>query len=111
MGVDEWCGFVIVPVPDSAAIRVSPVTGTSADPSKLVGSWEPTRKGYRVLVAVDDGRTLERGDVFPVNLVVNEMYADRIRRAGQLAVSGGGGWVYLRGDREHEMSAVIAEVS
>jgi hypothetical protein len=111
MGVDEWCGFVIVPVPDSAAIRVTPVTGTSADPSKLVGSWEPTRKGYRVLVAVDVGRTLERGDVFPVNLVVNEMYADRIRRAGQLALSGGGGWVYLRGDREHEMSAVIAEVS
>jgi hypothetical protein len=109
IGVGQWCGFLIVPVPDSDAIRVSPVNGTSADPSKLEGSWERTRKGYRVLVTVDVGRKLERGEVFPVNLIVNEMYADRIRRMGQLALSGGG-WVYLRGDREHQMSAVIAEV-
>jgi hypothetical protein len=28
------------------------------------------------------------------------MYADRVRRAGQLVWSGGNGWVYLQGDRQ-----------
>jgi len=42
-----------------------------------------------------------RGGVrFPFDLLVNEMRPDRLRRAGQLVWSGGGGWVYLRGDRQ-----------
>jgi hypothetical protein len=32
------------------------------------------------------------------DLAVNEMRPGRLRRAGQLVWSGGGGWVYLRGD-------------
>jgi hypothetical protein len=32
------------------------------------------------------------------DLAVNEMRDERQRRAGQLVWSGGGGWVYLRGD-------------
>ncbi|UCD23987.1 MAG: heparinase II/III family protein [Gemmatimonadota bacterium] len=110
IGLDEWCGFLVVPVPESDVIRVSPVAGTPADCCKVSGWWEPTKKGYRVLVAVDVGHSLKLGDEFPVNLVVNEMYADRARRMGQLVLSGGGGWVYLRGDREPSGSAVIAEV-
>ena len=39
------------------------------------------------------------GDEIGFDLIVNEMYSDRTRRAGQLVWSGGGGWVYLRGDR------------
>jgi len=35
-----------------------------------------------------------------LDLVVNEMRPGRLRRAGQLVWSGGGGWVYLRGDRQ-----------
>ena len=35
------------------------------------------------------------------NLIVNERSADRERRRGQLVLSGGGGFAYLRGDR-HE---------
>jgi hypothetical protein len=42
--------------------------------------------------------------------VVNEMQPGRERRAGQLALAGGGGWVYLRGDRESWVNAVRAEV-
>jgi len=46
-----------------------------------------------------------------VQVVVNEMYADRTRRAGQLVLSGGAGAVYLRGDREHPANAAAAEVT
>jgi hypothetical protein len=40
------------------------------------------------------------GDRIPFDLLVNEMLPGRLRRAGQLVWSGGGGWVYLRGDRQ-----------
>jgi hypothetical protein len=33
-------------------------------------------------------------------LLVNQMLPERLRRVGQLVWSGGGGWVYLRGDRQ-----------
>ena len=46
-----------------------------------------------------------------MNMVINEMYPWRERRAGQLVLSGGGGWVYLRGDRERPDRAIVAEVS
>ena len=51
-----------------------------------------------------------RGDQFRFNLVVNEMRTGRERRAGQLVFVGGGGWVYLRGDREPISMAPVAEV-
>ena len=63
-----------------------------------------------MVVAVDLGVQPEFGQSVPVNFVVNEMYSKRKRRAGQLAMSGGG-WVYLRGDREHAASALLGEVS
>jgi hypothetical protein len=62
-----------------------------------------------MLVAIDLGLQVERGSRIPVNVVVNEMYSNRERRAGQLALSGGG-WVYLRGDREHPAASLVAEV-
>jgi hypothetical protein len=40
------------------------------------------------------------GDVLGFDLLVNEAHPGRLRRAGQLVWSGGGGWVYLRGDRQ-----------
>jgi hypothetical protein len=108
--VDGWQGFLLVPVPGSPAVRVRPVAGTAADPDRLTASWLPLSDGYAVLVQFNLGREARRGDEIPVNLVVNQMLPGRQRRAGQLALSGGGGWVYLRGDREPPGSAVIAEV-
>ena len=35
-----------------------------------------------------------------VALIVNEMLPGRMRRVGQLVWSGGGGWLWLRGDRQ-----------
>jgi hypothetical protein len=111
IGVGGWSGYLAVPNPDSETVRVNPVRGTMADSRRAKGTWWRAERGYRILVSVDVGRKLVRGEKLPVNLIVNEMYPHRLRRAGQLAFSGGGGWVYLRGDRESPSSAVIAEVS
>jgi hypothetical protein len=35
-----------------------------------------------------------------MDLIVNEMATGRMRRRGQLVLSGGGGWIYLQGDRQ-----------
>jgi hypothetical protein len=111
VGAEGWIGFLAVPDPDSQIVRMNAVRGTMADSTRAEGWWQRTERGYRILVSVDVGRNPVRGDELPVNLIVNEMYPGRTRRAGQLALSGGGGWVYLRGDREHPSSALIAEVS
>ena len=36
---------------------------------------------------------------FAMEIIVNERPPDRARRRGQLVLSGGGGFAYLRGDR------------
>jgi hypothetical protein len=63
-----------------------------------------------MLVSCDVGEQIKPGHELPVNVVVNEMLPGRMRRAGQLALVDGGGWVYLRGDRESSVTAAIAEI-
>ena len=75
-----------------------------------MGSWRRTEQGYVMLLSFETGGELRKGDTVPLNVVVNEMRPMRSRRAGQLALGGGGGWVYLRGDRESPDSAVLTEV-
>ncbi len=103
-----WRGYVVVPEHGGGTVRISPVAGTPADCATVSGEWRPTDQGYVVILRIDLGRALRAGEAVPVNVIVNEMYADRERRAGQLALSGGGGWVYLRGDREDPFQAVLA---
>ena len=107
---DCWSGYLIVPELRSNSTRIRSVAGTDMNAAAVTCSWCRTSDGYRILALVDIGRELQRGDRVPVNLVVNEMWSGRARRSGQLVLSGGGGWVYLRGDREASSSAVIAEV-
>lgn len=111
VGTNGWSGYLVVPDPDSGDVRVTAVAGTAGDAATVRGSWCRTDDGYRVLLLVDVGRELRGGDRVPVNLVVNEMRRGRVRRSGQLVLSGGGGWVYLRGDRESPSTAAIAEVT
>jgi len=110
VGGDVWQGYLLVPDPDSESVRVAVVAGTAGDASRVRASWARTGDGYSMLVAIDLGAQLQVGRQIPVNLVVNEMYSKRKRRAGQLALAGGG-WVYLRGDRENPASALLGEVS
>ena len=110
VGTGSWQGFVAVPDADSKQVHVRSVAGPVGDVGAVFGEWRPTEHGYSIVVVVDVGRRLHVGDILSVNLVVNEMYPDRERRAGQLALSGGGGWVYLRGDRESPGWGVMAEV-
>ena len=67
----------------------------------VTGAWQPTGTGYSMALRVALPEWGPRGgDAVGFDLIVNEMHPDRLRRAGQLVWSGGGGWVYLRGDRQ-----------
>jgi Carbohydrate family 9 binding domain-like len=103
LGPDEDpYGFLIVPDPEDGAIRVRTASGCAGDPAMVSGAWAATDSGYVVTLALElpgwDTRTFR--DRVGFDLLVNEMLPDRDRRVGQLVWSGGGGWVWLRGDRQ-----------
>ncbi len=100
-----WLSQLVI----AALFLRSTAPGRAPNPAER-SSWHgflrvphPDSESVRVATVAGEGVRI------PVNLVVNEMYPDRERRAGQLALSGGG-WVYLKGDREHPSSALLAEV-
>jgi hypothetical protein len=94
-------GWLAAPDPRSDAVSVLPVASTAARPGQAEGRWSEADGGYVVTLRI-------RPDPWPpgpadepprFDLAVNEMRPGRMRRMGQLAWTGGGGWVYLRGDR------------
>lgn len=94
-------GWLVVPDPDSDAVRISAVSDGASDPAGVEGKWARTEEGYTISLA------LPQRDWPPVpteavgfDLLVNRMEPDRRRRSGQLVWTGGAGWVYLRGDRQ-----------
>ncbi len=93
--------FVIVPDSDGG-LRARPVPGTSGDPAAVRGAWQATDTGYRVTLGFPWPEWLRAyvGGRVRFDLIINEMLPGRVRRAGQLVWSGGGGWVWLRGDRQ-----------
>lgn len=103
-----WDGYVVLPDLESDRVRVRAVAGTAGAAECVTGTWRRYEQGYEMLIACRTGRAFQRGDPFQFQFVVNEMRRGRERRAGQLAL-GGGGWVYLRGDRESPSGAVAAE--
>jgi hypothetical protein len=74
----------------------------AGSPDMVQGTWAPTDQCYRVTVAITPPgwSDIQLEDEIGFDLLVNEMRAERQRRAGQLVWSGGGGWVWLRGDRQ-----------
>jgi hypothetical protein len=92
----------VVPSADGGTLIARAVRGLAGSPEMVDGFWAPTEQGYRLTFSVQlpgwsDVRT---GDEIEFDLLVNEMQTGRLRRAGQLVWSGGGGWVWLRGDRQ-----------
>ena len=97
-------GYLIVPNLDGHTVRAS-MTSDSREGENLAavrGSWRRTDRGYCVTVAVPwpAGAYAHAGGRVNFDLIVNEMLPGRLRRVGQLVWSGGGGWVWLRGDRQ-----------
>jgi hypothetical protein len=93
-------GFLVALGTDGR-LRVHGATGTSGTPEMVTGQWQPTDSGYRLtLAAALPGWEPRGGDTIAFDLLVNRMEPGRERRSGQLVWSGGGGWVYLRGDRQ-----------
>jgi hypothetical protein len=104
-------GFLIVPSADDGAIRVRTASGTSGDEAMVRGAWRPTESGFTISVAVAISEWTPRpGDEIGFDLLVNRIEPGRERRSGQLVWSGGGGWVYLRGDRQDPASFGVLEL-
>ncbi len=104
-------GFLVVPSGDDGAIRVRAATGTSGDPAMVRGAWQRTGPGFTISVAVTIPEWTPRpGDEIGFDLLVNRMEPGRDRRSGQLVWSGGGGWSYLRGDRQDPESFGVLEL-
>ena len=101
-GAPWTLGWLIVP---STPVRTTPlVAGQQATPDV---SWVKTGSGWRMMIHIPQ-RLLPAVDgriVF--DLVVNERPAHRERRRGQLVLSHGSGFSYLRGDR-HDSSRAFA---
>ncbi len=104
-------GFLIVPSGDDGTIRIRPASGTSGDAGMVRGAWQPTESGFTISVAVAIPEWTPRpGDEIGFDLLVNRIEPGRERRSGQLVWSGGGGWVYLRGDRQDAASFGVLEL-
>jgi hypothetical protein len=105
-------GLLVVLADEDGRVRVSGVTGTAGRPEMVEGGWRSTETGYAITLRVSLPDWSPRGgDELGFDLLVNEMHPGRLRRAGQLVWSGGGGWVYLRGDRQSSDALGVLELA
>jgi Heparinase II/III-like protein len=104
-------GFLVVLADEDGALRVHPTTGCAGALEMVAGAWQRTDAGYSMTLRIGVPGWQGRGGVrIPFDLLVNEMRSGRLRRAGQLVWSGGGGWVYLRGDRQSATALGMLEL-
>jgi hypothetical protein len=110
VGRDRWMGVIALPSFASGAVRHAGVAGTASFPGPVTGTSRRTDAGYEMWLRLPTGHPWRRGDRVRFTVTVNEMVPGRERRSGQLAMAGGG-WVWLRGDRESPDEAVEAEIA
>jgi hypothetical protein len=104
-------GFLVALAGEEGELRVRPTEGATGAPEMVQGSWQRTESGYRLTLAVSLPEWQPRtGDRIGFDVLINRAETERLRRAGQLVWSGGGGWVYLRGDRQDPASFGILEL-
>ncbi len=91
-------GLIAVPDPQSDKLAVRIISGEGI----VQARWRHSDTGYLVLLSLAPSwwDAVARGDQLGFDVLVNEARPGRQRRAGQLVWSGGGGWVWLRGDRQ-----------
>ena len=107
----QW-GVLMVPEP-GGSVRMRPIGVATRAPVEASATWEETDDGYRLTMALvppfwNDAVFARK---LRFDLIVNEMRPGRERRAGQLTWSGGGGWVWLRGDRQDASRLGILELT
>jgi hypothetical protein len=109
---DEIHGLLILPSTVGGGLIVRSVAGTDAGGDTVRGGWQTTETGYALTVAISPPgwSQFHAGSEIGFDLLVNQMLPDRVRRAGQLVWSGGGGWVWLRGDRQDPARFGILEL-
>jgi hypothetical protein len=99
-GWERPAAWLAVPEYPEPHVRIRVVDGARTD-VPLVAGWSSESRGYAMrfeipLSALGEERELP----LALDLIVNEMATGRVRRRGQLVLSGGGGWTYLQGDRQ-----------
>jgi hypothetical protein len=109
------CVWLFVPE-SQPQVRVSRRHGGEADTppeSEPSAQWHVIPGGWSMTMRLP--RRLGAGPPFThflLDVIVNEIAPGRERRRGQLVLSGGGDWIYLRGDRQspaHFLPFVIAD--
>ena len=104
-------GFLIVPSGENGSIRVQGASGTAGDAGMVRGAWQPTDGGYTISLGIALPEWEPRpGQEIGFDLLVNRIEPGRERRSGQLVWSGGGGWVFLRGDRQDPSALGLLEL-
>jgi hypothetical protein len=104
-------GFLVVLSDEAGGVRVQVTPGNAGTPDMVTGAWRRSETGYAVTLRIAPPEWNSRGgDALGFDVLVNEMRPGRLRRAGQLVWSGGGGWVYLRGDRQPAESFGVLEL-
>jgi hypothetical protein len=96
-------GWMLVPEHDGERVRVRAIEGWRS-PQSISATWASTANGYVMTIALATCPDA-------IDVIVNETPRGRERRRGQLVLSGGGGFVYLRGDRHDEGALVRLDVT
>lgn len=98
-GWDRPAAWLVVPAQPEPRVRSRIVNG-SRDDVPLTAGWHHEPRGYAMRFEIPlDALGSERSLAIAIDVIVNEMATGRVRRRGQLALSGGGDWIYLQGDR------------
>ena len=96
-GWPEPVAWLAVPESRTARVRLRLSSGVGNAPP-LAADWRGTASGYEMTFAIPRAAL---APAFAIDVLINDMSADRARRRGQLVLSGARGErVYLRGDRQ-----------
>jgi hypothetical protein len=112
-GVEAPAGYLIVPNEGAHTVRTRATSDTRlGNPAGVRGGWRRTDAGYCMTVAIPwpEGTRPHAGGRVRFDLIINELLPGRMRRVGQLVWSGGGGWVWLRGDRQEQSRFGVLEL-
>jgi hypothetical protein len=99
---------LIVPVEPHQA-RITPLSLGDLQPPTV--TWTATPAGWAMRLRWDrEQLPIDAAGTVAFDLLVNERPANRERRRGQLALSGGIGFGYLRGDRQDPERALVLSI-